>query len=143
MPGDLSFDLHVLTARLDRSADRILQAEAGLTYRRFLALVVVGAHGRATQRALADSLDVSEPSVSRMVGVLEEAGLLEVSHDPGSGNKRQVALTADGTHAVTRCRALLEQRFAGLVAVSGVDYARYARDTRRLIEALDEKETTP
>ena len=142
MPGDLSFDLHLLTARLDRSADRILTAEAGLTYRRFLALVVVGAHGSATQRALAEALDVSEPSVSRMVGVLEEAGLVEVTHAPGSGNKRQVALTPDGKDAVSRCRGLLEQRFAGLVERSGVSYARYARDTRRLIDALDESETT-
>jgi DNA-binding MarR family transcriptional regulator len=141
--GDLSFDLHRLTARLDRSADAILQAEAGLTYRRFLALLIVGELGRATQRALAEALDVSEPSVSRMVGVLEEAGLVEVGPAPGGGNKRQVALTSDGTHAVGRCRALLEQRFAGLVALSGVDYTRYAQDTRRLIEAFDEKETTP
>ena len=142
MAGDLSFDLHLLTARLDRSADRILAAEAGLSYRRFLALVVVGAHGRATQRALAEALDVSEPSVSRMVGVLAELGLVEVAHEPGSGNKRLVALTPDGKDAVTRCRALLEQRFAGLVERSGVSYARYARDTRRLIDALDETETT-
>lgn len=143
MPGDLSFDLHLLTARLDRSADRILQAEAGLTYRRFLALVVVGAHGRATQRALADALDVTEPSVSRMVGVLAESGLVEVAHEPGGGNKRHVALTPDGADAVARCRSLLEQRFAGLVARSGVDYTRYALDTRRLIEALGDTETTP
>jgi DNA-binding MarR family transcriptional regulator len=139
--GDLSFALHRLTARLDRSADRILQAEAGLTYRRFLALVIVGALGQATQRALAEALDVSEPSVSRMVGVLEEAGLVEVGAAPAGGNKRQVALTPDGTHAVERCRALLEQRFAGLVERSGVPYARYARDTQRLIDALEETET--
>ena len=32
MSRDLSFDLHRLTARLDRAADRILQAEFGVTY---------------------------------------------------------------------------------------------------------------
>ncbi len=63
---DLSFDLHALTARLDRSADRILRAEHDLSYRRFLTLVIVAELDAATQRAVADRLGVSEPSVSRM-----------------------------------------------------------------------------
>lgn len=143
MSGDLGFALHRLTARLDRSVDRILQAEVGLTYRRFLTLVVVDELGQASQRALAEVLDVSEPSVSRMVGVLEQAGLVKVGAAPAGGNKRQVALTGSGKDAVRRSRELLEQRLAGLVARSGVPYARYARDTERLIDALDETEAAP
>ena len=56
MSGDLSFDLHRLTARLDRAADRILTETLGLSYRRFLALLVVGELQAPTQRALADAL---------------------------------------------------------------------------------------
>ncbi len=70
MADDLSFDLHTLTARLDRSADRILQAEYDVSYRRFRTLLIVGELGTATQPALAEALGVSEPSVSRMAGVL-------------------------------------------------------------------------
>lgn len=44
MERRLTFDLHLLTARMDRSADRMLMAEYGLSYRRFLALLIVGEH---------------------------------------------------------------------------------------------------
>lgn len=136
MPGDLTFDLHALTARLDRSADRILQAEYGLSYRRFRALLTVGRLGAATQRAVADELGVSEPSASRMTGVLVGTGLLDALPDPSGGNRRRLSLTVEGKEVVESCRALLERRFADLVERSGVSYADYARDTRRLFDAL-------
>lgn len=137
MLGDLSFDLHALTARLDRAADRILRAEYDVSYRRFLALVTVGELGAATQRGLAERLGVSEPSVSRMTGLLVEAGLLDAPIDPGGGNRRQVSLTLVGEQLVQQCRELLEDRFADLVERGGVSYSEYARDTRRLLQALD------
>lgn len=138
MERHLTFDLHVLTARMDRSADRQLTAEQGISYRRFLALLLVGELGTPTQRQLAERLGVTEPSVSRMVGLLAEAGLLELGPDPDGGNRRRLALTAEGRALVRRCRRLLERRFAALVRRSGVDYEEYAAQTRRLLEALDD-----
>ena len=90
---DLSFDLHALVVRLDRSADRILRSELGVSYRRFLALFMVRDLGAATQRALADRLEVSEPSVSRMTSVLQDAGLLVAETDPSGGNRHRLRLT--------------------------------------------------
>lgn len=142
MPGTLSFDLHALTARLDRAADRILQAEYGLSYRRFLALLTVGDLGAATQRALADRLGVSEPSVSRMAGVLVEAGFLDARVDPAGGNRRRLTLTDEGEGIVEEARRLLELRFAELVERSGVRYADYSRDTMLLMGALDPPDHT-
>ncbi|WP_435745914.1 MarR family winged helix-turn-helix transcriptional regulator [Nocardioides sp. SYSU DS0663] len=139
MADSLTFDLHLLTARLDRAADRILRAEHDLPYRRFLALLLVG-EGAPTQRVLAERLGITEPSTSRMVGILAEAGLLEVSADPGGGNRRRLALTPAGRQSVDACRELLEERFAALVALTGVPYADYAGHTRRLLAALDDSE---
>lgn len=136
VPENLSFDLHALTARLDRSADRILQAEYGLSYRRFLALMTVGGLGAATQRTLADTLGVSEPSASRMTGVLTGTGLLDSQPDPAGGNRRRLTLTLQGQGVVENCRELLERRFIALVETSGVSYADYARDTTLLLQAL-------
>ncbi len=136
VPGDLSFDLHALTAKLDRSADRILQDGYGISYRRFRLLLIVGRLGAATQRAVAEELGVSEPSASRMTGVLVGTGLLDALPDPAGGNRRRLSLTVEGKEIVERCRTLLEQRFAALVERSGVSYADYARDTRKLLEAL-------
>ena len=138
----LAFDLHALTARLDRAADRMLRANLGLPYRRFLALVLVG-EDSPTQRLLAERLGVTEPSTSRMVGVLAEAGLLEVSADPAGGNRRRLSLTTAGKDTVEACAALLEGRLVGLVTDSGVDYDRYTDDTRRMLRALGDQAPGP
>ncbi len=141
--SELTFDLHRLTARLDRAADQILQAHLNLSYRRFLALVVLDQLDDPTQRELAHALEVTEPSVSRMVGVLASAGLLEVGPAPAGGHRRRVRLTALGTSTLQSARDLLEGSFAALVTSSGVSYDRYASDTRRLIEALDGGPSAP
>lgn len=138
MDGDLSFDLHALTARLDRSADRILRAEHDLSYRRFLTLVVVAELDSATQRAVAERLGVSEPSMSRMTGVLIATGLLDAEPDPAGGNRRRLSLTLPGKHMVEQGRELLERRFVALVERSGVPYGEYARHTKQLMAALDD-----
>ncbi len=140
MNRDLSFDLHALTARLDRSADRILRAEYDVSYPRFRALLIAGELGMATQRALAERLGVSEPSVSRMTGVLVDTGLLDAVADPAGGNRRRLSLTPEGKHVVEQCRELLERRFADLVQRSGVPYPEFAHHTRLLMAALDAAE---
>jgi DNA-binding MarR family transcriptional regulator len=133
----LSFDLHALTARLNRSADRILRSEYGLSYRRFLTLWTVRELGATTQRALAERMGISEPSASRMSALLVDTGLLHSQLDPAGGNRRRLTLTAKGSRVVEGCRSLLERRFSDLVERCGVSYTDYARDTRRLIAGLD------
>jgi DNA-binding MarR family transcriptional regulator len=139
---DLSRSLHALTARLDRAADAILRAEAGLSYSRFLALFMVRSLGADTQRALAEKLAVSEPSVSRMTRVLAEDGLLRVERDPAGGNRRQLTLTPAGDRLVKRWGGYLEERFAELVEDAGVPYRTYAQYTERLLQRLDASNAT-
>jgi DNA-binding MarR family transcriptional regulator len=129
--------LHKLTARLDRAADAILRVEAGVSYSRFLALYMVGSEGADTQRALAERLAVSEPSVSRMVRVLADAGWLQTLPDPAGGNRNQLRLTASGKGLVQRWGAELEERFAALLETAGVPYRTYRTHTTRLLDALD------
>jgi DNA-binding MarR family transcriptional regulator len=138
MDRNLAFDLHLLTARLDRAADRILTEALGVSYRRYLALLIVGKLEEPTQRALAVALEISEPSTSRMTTLLAEAGLLDVGPAAAGGNRRRLALTPQGKDLVDRGRELLETRFADLVARSGVPYASYSGNTHALLRALDE-----
>lgn len=140
MGRDLSFNLRVLTARLDRAADRILRAEHNISYSRFLALTLVGKLGASTQRALADALGVTEPSVSRMTAILAAEGLLDVQPDPAGGHRRQLSLTNRGKHLVASAQQGLEERLAALVAHSGVPYAEYAEHTARLLATFDRAE---
>lgn len=138
MEQDLGRSLHAVTARLDRSADAFLRAEAGLSYRRFLALFMVGSGGAETQRVLAERLGVTEPSVSRMVRVLAEQGLLETTNDPGGGNRHRLGLTATGEELVRRWGGELERRLAALVDASDVSYETYLHHSKRLLDQLDE-----
>lgn len=133
MARDLSFTLHVLTARLDRAADRMLRAEHDITYSRFLALSLIGEFGVPTQRALADALGVTEPSVSRMVAVLTSEGLLE---PPEGSGRRHLNLSTTGKEFVASVQHVFEDRLADLVAESDVPYDEYREHTARLLAAL-------
>jgi DNA-binding MarR family transcriptional regulator len=140
--NSLSYELHKLTARLDRAADAVLREQAGVSYPRFLALFAVG-QGAESQRALSRWLGQSEPSTSRMVRVLAEAGWLEVSQTPGTGNRRELKLTRSGSQLVATCAELLESRFSELVAKAGIRYDAYLKSTRRLLVQLDEDQRRP
>ncbi|MFC4062628.1 MarR family winged helix-turn-helix transcriptional regulator [Planomonospora corallina] len=140
MKQNLSFHLHVLTARLDRAADRLLRAGHGISYNRFLALTLVGELGASTQRTLADYLGVTEPSVSRMTAVLAADGLLDVQSDPAGGHRRRLSLTDEGKRLVASVQREFEGRMAALVEHSGVPYDEYARHTERLLAALESLE---
>jgi DNA-binding MarR family transcriptional regulator len=135
--NSLSYELHKLTARLDRAADALLREQADVSYPRFLALFAVG-QGAENQRALSRWLGQSEPSTSRMVGVLAKAGWLQVSTTPGTGNRRRLKLTKSGSKLVGDCAELLEGKFAELVAKAGIRYEAYLESTRRLLVQLDE-----
>ena len=134
--SELIFDLHALVGRLDRAADQILRTELGVSYRRFMPLFMVRELRATTQRALAERLDVSEPSVSRMTAVLREAGLLVVEPDPEGGNRHRLRLTPAGDQLVETAKRLLAGRFEELVERSGIPAAAYGRHTRTLLEGL-------
>jgi DNA-binding MarR family transcriptional regulator len=142
MPAALSYDLHKLTARLDRAANGLLHDHAGVSYSRFLALFAVS-EGAASQRELARWLGQTEPSTSRMVGVLAAEGLLNATTVKGAGNRRRLTLTESGAELVDRCGHLLEGGFEDLVKRSGVPYAAYQRHTRRLLSQLDADQQVP
>jgi len=125
----------MLTARLDRAADALLRQEEGISYARFLALLAVRV-ARGSQRDVAQWLGQSEPSTSRMVSVLAEEGLLEVTRTRGGGNRRHLCLTGQGRQVVERCGRRLEGRFEQMVRRSGVPLASYRRHTQRLLRQL-------
>lgn len=136
MERNLSFTLHVLTARLDRAADRLLRAERNVSYSRFLALALVKELGNPTQRGLAEALGVTEPSMSRMTATLVADGFLDAQPDPAGGRRKRLSLTDEGHRLVTSVQRDFEDRFAELVAKSGVPYREYAEQTERLLVTL-------
>lgn len=138
MPPGLSYELHKLTALLDRAADALLRREEGISYARFLALFAVW-ETNGSQRDLARWLGQTEASTSRMVSILADDGLLKVARLEGGGNRHRLRLTNSGAQLVERGGRLLEGRFEDLVARSGVPYVPYQRHTRRLLQQLDQR----
>lgn len=137
MRTDLGLDLHLLTARLDQAADKILRRETGTPYRRYLTLFMVGELGATSQRSHAKHLGLTEPSVSRMTGVLERLGLLRVKADLGGGNRKQLALTDEGVALVERCEKELSGRLSNLLEASGVPLHEYETYTARILATLE------
>lgn len=115
-----AYALHALVTVLDRGADEILKDRLGITYNRFLTLLTLQRLGSATQRELAAELGVSEPSVSRSLPTLTEAGYVTVTSTAGEGNRRQVELTAVGGKLVDEAADLLEEGFAEVMHRAGV-----------------------
>lgn len=126
---NLSFVLHDLVRTLDREADRVLRG-VGLSYPKFLAMVIVGEHPGLSGRELAGALGVSDPAVSGTVRSLIGSGLMQDGVRPGAGNVRRLALTATGSSKVAESLELLG---------SGVDDAarRIGLDPQQLAESLD------
>lgn len=127
----LAHDLHVLVRALDRSAEARL-APFGITYQRYLALVIIDSADGLTQRELAAALGQTEATASRTSAALSGAGLVEVSRTPGSGNRRSLALTAAGEDLLSRASERLGSDFDSVVRETGQDPDLIAEHVRRL-----------
>lgn len=135
--SSLAHDLHVLVRALDRSAEARL-APFGISYQRYLALVVVDAADGMTQRELAASLGQTEATASRTSAALSQAGLLEVSRTPGRGNRRSLTLTESGQDLLARAGQRLGSDFDEVVRSTGQDPDLLAEHVRRLTALVEE-----
>ncbi len=133
----LDHDLHVLVRALDRAAETRL-TPFGISYARYLAMVVVADHDGLTQRDLATALGQSEPTASRTVSALADAGWLEAVHTPGTGNRRGLSLTTAGRDLLERASAALGSAFDEVVRSVGHDPAALAKDIQRMTAIIEE-----
>lgn len=108
-----------LTAELQRMllvSSRILRshtASDAVSAPQFSVLAALQRAGESTPGALADFEHVSPPVMTRILGRLDEAGLVRRAAHPGDGRQVQVTLTAEGEQVVLAGR---EQRDAWLRA---------------------------
>jgi DNA-binding MarR family transcriptional regulator len=116
-------DLSELAARLrlviTRTARRLRQqAGADLGPSQMAALATVERHGPLTPSELAEIERVQRPTATRIVGRLEEAGLVERLADPADRRSFTVSATAEGRALMkklrTRKNAYLARRLRGV-----------------------------
>jgi hypothetical protein len=132
---DLAYELHDLVRTLDNAAERLLRP-AGLSYRRYLALVIIGEHPNLTGRNLGQALGVSEAAVSVTVRELMKAGLVHDVAQAGSGNVRRLSLSQSGRQKRAECSALLGASLDETAAQAGIDPHDLAGTIRLLHQAV-------
>lgn len=131
---DLAHELHDLVRTLDREAERLLRGE-GMTYHRFVALVIVAEHPGITGRRLASAVGVSEPSMSVIVRrLLDDGHVVDLSE--GVGRARRLAATEAGRSTLGTCRRVLGDALDGAARSLGLDPQELARTVRALHDAV-------
>jgi DNA-binding MarR family transcriptional regulator len=124
---------------LDRAADRLLQTEVGISYKRALFLTVLQHSGTVIQHELAIALGYSDPAVSTMLVELAKDGYVQTAPSATHGRKRLVTITPKGTEAVARSRRVLDAHFDQLLAIADVDTEQIRDLADRLHRALTTK----
>ncbi len=112
----LAAQLRLSTTRLARRLRA--ESDANLTPSLHSALAMVHVHGPLTMGALAELEGVAPPTVTKIVGRLEQDDLVERIADPDDGRVCRVATSAAGEELLARSRerknAWLAGRMAGL-----------------------------
>lgn len=102
------------------------------------ALATVEAHGPLTPSELADRERVKRPTATRVVGRLEQLGLVNRTADPSDGRACVVAITAEGRALLRRLRtrksAFLARRMRDLDPDEIATLERAAEILERLLE---------
>jgi DNA-binding MarR family transcriptional regulator len=75
-------------------------------------LVALAERPTSTIGELVQALGISQPGVSRTLGAMERASLVEMTHSKGDRRVRQVKLTAVGKNALTQLQQGLFPRVA-------------------------------
>jgi DNA-binding MarR family transcriptional regulator len=137
-----AYKLQKLVAMLNRHADRLLQEEFGISYKRAIFLAVLYSEGPMTQHQLAVALGYTDPAVSAMLTELTKDGYISITPSPEHGRKRVVSLTPEGADFTARARAKLDADFARLMEMAQVDAEYYSQLTERIYQTLISKEKT-
>lgn len=128
---DLAYELHDLVLTLDRQADRMLAAH-GLTYNRYVGLVIVSEHPGLTGRQLATALRISEPSTSAIIKRLIAEGLIIDVAPAGAGHVRRLEITPAGRALKETATASLGESLDQSAAAAGIDPNQLAHTIRVL-----------
>jgi DNA-binding MarR family transcriptional regulator len=134
--ADLAVRLRLVVARTARR----LRQEAGgeLTPSQAAALATIDRHGPLTPSELADRERVRRPTATRVIAVLEQAGLIDRAPDPYDRRSCLVAVSADGRELLagmrTRKNAYLAQRLRALSSEERATLDRAAAILERVLE---------
>ncbi|MFT4186633.1 MAG: MarR family transcriptional regulator [Micrococcaceae bacterium] len=129
--------LHLLVAKLDRSADVYLRREFGISYNRALVLLIILNNDPLTQHQLAVELGNSDPAVSNMLVELKKENLVTTEQDPNHGRRKNVRLTPKGRALAEEINAGTIDNFGVLLKAAKVDEKEFSSMLDRMLKMLD------
>ena len=133
MPNDIITERGALFlgSRMKRLAERMqadvsrISAEAGLPIQpsQYPLLATLDRAGAMTVSALAETLGLSQPAITRTLANLVTLGLVDSARAPGDQRQKRVSLTAAGTAALARARIEVWPRVEAAVVelLAGLD----------------------
>ena len=134
--ADLAVALRLAVARTARRLRQ--EAAADLSPTQSAALATIDGHGPLTPSELAARERVQRPTMTRLLGRLEEGGLVARTPDPQDGRSSLVAITPAGRELLDRARrrkdAYLAQQLRTLDAEDRATLDRAAVILERLLE---------
>jgi DNA-binding MarR family transcriptional regulator len=135
--ADVAFQLNSVAIHLVRRA-RTADQELGVPPGQLSALSVLVFGGERTIAELAQTEQVTSPTMTRIVDGLERAGLAKRHPHPDDGRAMLVRATAKGRRIMERGRRNRVQLITGLLqGMSPDDLAAVARATAALAYALE------
>lgn len=134
-----------VAARLRLSATRLhrrLRRHAGdaLTPSQTSALAAIDVHGPLTLGALADHEGVSAPSVTKVLAILEDDGLVQRAPDPADRRVNYVSVTPKGAALVEESRRRKTAWLTERVRELDADQRRALAEALDVLDVLSQKE---
>lgn len=122
--------------RLLLVSSRILRSHTAseeVSASQFSVLAYLQREGESTPGALADFEHVSPPVMTRILGRLEEAGLVRRAAHPGDGRQVRVTLTDTGEQVVRQGRAERDAWLRSRLQAAGPEERRTLREATALL----------
>ncbi|HEX5365584.1 MAG TPA: MarR family transcriptional regulator [Acidimicrobiales bacterium] len=137
--GPMTAHLRITATRLARLLRR--QADTGLSPSQLSALTSVERHGPMTLGDLAGWERVSPPTITNVVGKLEERGLVQRVHDAADRRVTRVSVTSAGTALLAEVRQRKDVWLAGRLAALDADQRARLEAALDVLDALTARES--
>lgn len=109
--GSVGYLIHEIAQQLTTEADRVLFDRFGIGFSQYKVLMCVESAQGAVQKEIAASLSQTEASISRQIGLLIDANLVEIG--PSKDSRRHVIyLTPRGETMVVKASEVLNGAMA-------------------------------
>ncbi len=138
IPAEMAAQLRLSSTRLSRQLRR--EAHTGLTPSQLSALAAIDNHGPLTLGALAEHEGVAPPSITKVVAIIEEDGLVTRTIDPADRRVSYVTTTARGAALVAESRRRKTAWLTGRIRELTPEQRQRLADALEVLDALTQSD---